>query len=89
MLRIQRSANGDIVVFNLSGRIRVEYLAEMQRVFGFEGQQHCVVLDLKEVKLVDRDVVKFLAHCEAQGTTLKNCPLYIREWIRRETESLR
>jgi hypothetical protein len=89
MLRIQRSANGDIVVFTLSGRIRVEYLAEMQRVFGFEGQQHCVVLDLKEVKLVDRDVVKFLAHCEAQGTTLKNCPLYIREWIRRGTESLR
>jgi len=89
MLRIQRSANGDIVVFTLSGRIRGEDLAELQRVFTFEGQQHCVALDLKEVKLVDQDAVKFLAHCETEGTTLKNCPVYIREWIRRETEGVR
>lgn len=89
MLRIQRSANADIVVFTLSGRIRVEDLVELQRVLAFEGQKHCVVLDLKEVKLVDRDAVKFLAHCEAEGTTIKNCPVYIREWMRRETEGSR
>ena len=89
MLRIQRSANGDIVVFTLSGRIRGEDPAELQRVFTFEGQQHCVALDLKEVKLVDQDAVKFLAHCETEGTALKNCPVYIREWIRRETEGVR
>ena len=45
-----------------------------------------VLLDLKEVKLVDREAVRFLAYCEAKGTTLKNCAVYIREWIRRETE---
>ena len=39
MLRIQRSANADIVVFTLSGRIRVEDLAELQRVFAFEGRE--------------------------------------------------
>ncbi|HEV8329231.1 MAG TPA: hypothetical protein VGQ08_17280 [Nitrospiraceae bacterium] len=86
MLRIQKSANADIVVFTLSGRIRVKDLAELQRVVACEGQEHCVILDLKEVKLVDRDAVRFLAHCEAEGTTLQNCPVYIREWIRRETE---
>jgi anti-anti-sigma regulatory factor len=89
MLRIQRSATADTVVFTLSGRIRVEDLAELQRVFAFEGQKHCVVLDLKEVKLVDRDAVRFLAHYEAKGTTLQNCPVYIREWMRRETEAIR
>jgi hypothetical protein len=72
------------MVFTLSGRIRVEDLAELQHVFACEGQQHRIVLDLKEVKLVDRESVRFLAYCEAKGTTLKNCPLYIREWIRRE-----
>src|SRR5438093_3890014 len=86
MLRIERSANGDIVVFTLSGRIRGEDLAELQRVFTFEGQQHCVALDLKEVKLVDRDAVRFLARGEAEGATLKNCPVYIREWIVKERD---
>ncbi len=89
MLRIQKSANADIMVFTLSGRIKVNDLEELQRVFAFEGQEHCVVLDLKEVELVDREAVRFLAHCEAEGTTLQNCPVYIREWMRRETEGIR
>jgi len=45
-----------------------------------------VVLDLKDIKLVNRDAVKFLAHCEADGARLKNCPAYIREWIARERD---
>ena len=89
MLRIQKSANADSVIFTLSGRIGVQDLEELQQVFAFEGQQHCIVLDLKEVKLVDRDAVRFLAHCEAKGTTLQNCPVYICEWMRRETDSIR
>ena len=89
MLRIQKSANADRVVFTLSGRIGVTDLAELQQVFACEGQEHSVVLDLKEVKLVDRDAVRFLAHCEAEGTTLQNCPVYILEWTRRETEGIR
>jgi anti-anti-sigma regulatory factor len=89
MLRIERSANGDGVVFSLSGRIRVEDLAELQRVFACEGEKRCVVLDLKQVKLVDREAVRYLAYCEAKETTLKNCPVYIREWMIRETKGIR
>ena len=89
MLRIQKSANVDSVIFTPSGRIGVQDLAELQQVFACEGQEHSVVLDLKEVKLVDRDAVRFLAHCEAEGTTLQNCPVYICEWMRRETEAIR
>jgi anti-anti-sigma regulatory factor len=83
-LRIQKSENGEVVVFTLSGRIRAEELAELQRLFEVEGQDHRIVLDLKEVKLVDRDTVRFLARCEANGTRLENSPAYIREWIGRE-----
>jgi hypothetical protein len=42
------------------------------------------VVDLKEVDLVDRDVVRFLARCKRDGVKLENCPPYIHEWIQRE-----
>ena len=77
------------MVFTLSGRIKAGDVAELQTLFESEGQDHHLALDLKEVKLVDRDAVRFLAHCEAEGTTLMNCPVYIREWMRREIEAIR
>lgn len=83
-LRIQKWENGEVVVYALSGRIRAEEVAELQRLLELEGQDHCIVLDLKEVKLVDRTAVRFLARCEANGTRFENCPAYIREWIGRE-----
>jgi len=61
-----------------------EKVAELERLFEAEGKDHRVVLDLKEVKLVDRDAVRFLARCEAKGIWLEDCPAYIREWIVRE-----
>ncbi|TMB65380.1 MAG: hypothetical protein E6J54_25815 [Deltaproteobacteria bacterium] len=60
-------------------------MAELQKLLGSEAGDHSLVLDLNEVRLVDRDVVSFLASCEAKGITLANCPAYIREWIERET----
>ncbi len=86
MLRIQRSANGK-VVFTLSGRIEMEDIAELQRLFALETVDHPLVLDLKNVTLVHRDAVKFLATCESNGTTLQNCPGYIRAWIVTERNS--
>jgi hypothetical protein len=83
MLRIHRSTNGK-VVFTLSGRIDAEHLEELERVFGLETVDRLLVLDLKDVTLVDRDAVKYLARCEANGVHLENCPPYIREWIERE-----
>jgi hypothetical protein len=38
-------------------------------------------LDLKDVTLVNREVVHFLGRCETDKITLKNCPAYIRDWI--------
>jgi hypothetical protein len=84
MLKIQKSAKAEVVTFTLSGRIKTEELAELKRLFDAEGQDHRIVLDLNEVKLVDRDAVRFLARCEANGAQLENCPAYIREWIVKE-----
>lgn len=80
MLKIERSGNGR-VVFTLSGRIEMEDVAELQRLFALEEFERHLVLDLKDVTLVDRDAVKFLARCEADSIKLENCPAYIREWL--------
>jgi len=45
-----------------------------------------VILDLEEVRLVDAEVVRFLAECESDGVKIRNCSAYIREWMRRERE---
>lgn len=86
MLKIQRSAT-DKVVLTLSGRIESEDVAELQRLLGLEIGGPLLVLDLKDVTLLDCDAVKFLARCEADGIQLGDCPAYIREWIERETDS--
>jgi hypothetical protein len=84
MFRIQRSVNKTGIVFLLSGRIKADRLAEVQRLLNSEPDDQKIALDLKEVKLVDRDVVSFLAKCEAKGITIANCPAYLREWIEQE-----
>jgi anti-anti-sigma regulatory factor len=80
MLRIQRSANGH-VVFKLSGRIEAEDLRELREVLALETTGKQLILDLRDVTLVNQDVIKFLGSCEADSIKLENCPAYIREWI--------
>jgi anti-anti-sigma regulatory factor len=84
MLKIERSAHSKFVIFTLSGRIEMEDVAELQRLF--EAEDHNVIMNLKEVTLVDRDAVRFLARCEADSIKLEDCPAYIREWILRERD---
>ena len=84
MLKIQRKANGK-VIFTVSGRIEGEDIEELRRLFKLEETNRKIVLDLKDVTLVDRDGVKFLSRCEADSVDLENCPAYIREWIERES----
>lgn len=80
MLKIQRSANGR-VVFKLSGRIEPEDVKELRELLGLETAGQQLVLDLKDVTLVNHDAVEFLARCEADDIMLENCPAYIRQWI--------
>jgi hypothetical protein len=80
MLRIQRSANGE-VVFTLSGQMAEEPIAELETLINSEASGIRIVLDLKDVTLVNGDAISFLERCESNSITLKNCPAYVREWI--------
>jgi anti-anti-sigma regulatory factor len=80
MFKIQRSANGR-VVFTLSGRIEAEDVKELRQLLALETAGQDLVLDLRDVTLVNEAAVKFLAGCEANSIKLENCPAYIREWI--------
>jgi anti-anti-sigma regulatory factor len=83
MLKIVRSLNGD-VVFYLSGRMDAENIGELETLLSKEASDSQIVLDLKDLTLVDQDVVSFLRGCEADGIQLRNCPAYIRVWINGE-----
>ena len=80
MLKIQRSANGR-VVFTLSGRIEAEDAKELRELLALETAGQQLVLDLRDVTLVNQDAIDFLSSCEADSIKLENCPAYVREWI--------
>jgi anti-anti-sigma regulatory factor len=80
--RIERSTRQGFTVFTLSGRIHAEQVAELKGYFDTNYRK--IILDLRELRLVDRDAVKFLSGCEADGMKLENCPAYVREWMDRE-----
>ena len=48
-----------------------------------------LAIDLKNVSVVDRDAVQLLALTEYNGTKLRNCPKYVREWVTRERAEIR
>ena len=81
MLRIQKRAVGKVVVYALSGYISAEHVPEMERMLEAESDGVALVLDLGEIRLVDREAVNFLATSEANGIRLENCPAYVREGI--------
>jgi anti-anti-sigma regulatory factor len=83
MLRITRNANGE-VVFKVSGKLTGENVAEVEALIGAERNGKRIVLDCTDLRSVDGEAVKFLEEWEADSIKLKNCGLYIREWIRRE-----
>jgi ABC-type transporter Mla MlaB component len=83
-LKIQTKAELKSTIFALTGRIQSEQLPELQSLLESELPDQEVVLDLKELRLIDREAVCFLANCEARGVKLRNCPAYIRAWILQE-----
>jgi anti-anti-sigma regulatory factor len=83
MLRITRKVNGE-VVFKISGQLAAENISEMESLIAAETKGRRIVLDCTDLRSVDGEAVKFLEKWEADSIKLKNCGLYIREWIRRE-----
>ena len=85
MLRIQRSENGE-VVFTLSGQMDQDTIAELETLINSEATRRPIVLNLKDLTLVNEDGVIFLDRCELNNITLEKCPPYIREWISRQRQ---
>ncbi len=62
----------------LSGRIESTNVQQLKAQI--DGNEE-VVLDLAQVRIVDRDAVRFLADCERKGIELRDCPPFVRAWI--------
>jgi len=84
--RIYRSPTPDAVVFALSGDMDLEHVVRLQESLADETDSR-VILDLKDVTLVDRAAVQFLADVEPAGVRIVNCPGYVRSWIAAERAS--
>jgi anti-anti-sigma regulatory factor len=84
--RIDRQANAEgHVVLHVSGRLTGDHVDTLRTLL--EQESSALTLDLKDVRLVDGEAVKLLAIHESKGVRIDNCPLYVREWIRRERET--
>jgi anti-anti-sigma regulatory factor len=79
----RRVVGQDRVVLSISGRISGDGVNTLRSLLSQE-KASSLTLDLKDVRLVDDEAVKLLAAYEANGTVIINCPMYIREWVRRE-----
>ena len=81
-MKIESDSQGGRTTLRLIGHFQSEDLGELQNQLQHNGPRF--VFDLKEVTLVDADVVRFLGTYEAGGVEIVNCSLYIREWMRQE-----
>jgi hypothetical protein len=82
--RIDRLSTEHGLVLCISGQLTVEDLEVVRTAL---DPRRVVAVELAEVELANRDVVKLLAQAEVQGIELRSCPAYIREWITNERES--
>ena len=62
--RIETAARGRFTVFILSGRIENEALAELRKLFKSQTDVRDIVLDLKDVGVIDRDTMHFFINCQ-------------------------
>jgi hypothetical protein len=81
--RIERVVRGDdLVVLYISGKLAGEHVDTLRNLL--RQEVGALAIDLKGVSLVDREAVQFLALTEYNGTELRNCPAYVREWVTRD-----
>ena len=64
----------------------LEHVVRLQESLADETDSR-VILDLKDVTLVDRAAVQFLADVETAGVRIVNCPGDVRSWIAAERAS--
>ena len=81
--RIDRVVIGPgLLILHISGQIAGKDVDLLRSLL--EQERSVVAIDLNDVLLVDRGAVRLLALSELNGSELRNCPAYIREWVTRE-----
>ena len=83
-MKIEKASQCGMTTIHLSGHFQADHIGELTNQLQENGPR--LVLDLKEVTVVDVEVVRFLGACEANGVKIVHCPRYIREWMNRERE---
>jgi hypothetical protein len=83
-MKIEKASQRGKTTVRLSGHFQAEHIGELKQQLQDNGPR--CVLDLKEVTVVDVEVVRFLEACEANGAKIVHSPQYIREWMNRERE---
>jgi len=84
-LKIERDSQSGRTTIRLIGRFHSEHIGEREKQLQAPGPR--CVLDLKEVTLVDVEVVRFLGRSEVEGVEIVRCSQYIREWMTRERQA--
>ena len=70
-----------LVLLHISGHLQEMHINMIDDLLTKETNP--VALDLGEVIVADCEAVKFLATLDARGVGLRNCPAFIREWMRK------
>jgi hypothetical protein len=83
-VKIEKDSHRGKTRIRLIGHFQSEHIDELKMQIQANGPSF--VLDLKEVTVVDVDVVRFLGVCEAGGMKFVHCSQYIREWMTRERQ---
>jgi ABC-type transporter Mla MlaB component len=85
MLRIQRTADRTAVVLTVSGRLDADNVGQLCESLNAIPIDKTVALDLRDLVLADRAVVRLLREFEERRRiVLRNCPGYIRIWMAAE-----
>jgi hypothetical protein len=63
--RIATEPRGSVTVFILSGRLAQSAVTELKRLFALQTDYRNIAPALKDVRLVDRQAVRFVIGCEA------------------------
>ena len=73
------------VTLAVCGTLNAAHVADFDRALGqVRALERPVVLDLSDVRLIDRPALKYLIDLMQHDVRLVICPDYVRHWIDRE-----
>ena len=82
-MKIETETDNGTITLRLIGRLQAEQIAQLnEEIEVSRAARIC----LRQVTLVDVEVVRFLTACEESGISIVNCSAYIREWMDRERQ---